>query len=194
MHLTRGALVTTGTAALLLVGGTAALAATAASPVNHGTIYGCYTTNGTNGGHMLVLQDFGTSCPSGDTAIKWNKQGPPGPAGPPGATGATGPQGPAGPAGPPGPSTAGPGGLDVTIVQGIQGSGSFTALAQCPASHPYVLGGGGSAYNDSTDANEPADSYPQLAAGVESASNPGGWVALPLASGSTAVAEAICAQ
>src|SRR5205814_337194 len=37
-----------------------------------------------SGRHTLVLQNVGTSCPSGYTAIKWNQkgvQGPPGPAG-----------------------------------------------------------------------------------------------------------------
>jgi hypothetical protein len=55
----------------------------------NGVIHGCYTTTGTNGSHGLVLQDVGTSCPAGDTAIQWNKQGP---------------------------STAGPSGLDVISV------------------------------------------------------------------------------
>jgi hypothetical protein len=59
-------------------------------------IHGCYTTTGVNGSHALVLQDVNTACPSGDTSIKWNKQGPPGPQG---AQGPEGPQGPTGPAG-----------------------------------------------------------------------------------------------
>jgi len=106
--------VITGAAALTLVaGGTAAGAAIAGGPVDsHGVIYGCYTTKAANGTHALVLQDAGTTCPSGTTAIQWNQQGPagpqgsqgpkgdPGPAGPPGATGAQGPQGPQGPPGP----------------------------------------------------------------------------------------------
>jgi hypothetical protein len=49
-----------------------------------GVIHGCYKTAATSGSHTLVLQNVGTSCPSGYTAIKWNQkgvQGPPGPAG-----------------------------------------------------------------------------------------------------------------
>jgi hypothetical protein len=112
-------IVITGAAALALVaGGTAAGAAIAASPVDgSGVIHGCYTSKAINGSHVIVLQDAGTACPSGTTAVTWNQQGPAGPAGPAGpqgpkgdtgatgpkgdtgATGATGPPGPAGPAG-----------------------------------------------------------------------------------------------
>lgn len=112
-----------GAAAALLGGGTAA-AATIPGPVDSsGTIYGCYTTKAVNGVHALVLEDTGTKCPSGTTAIQWTQsgtrgpagpQGPAGPAGPAGATGATGQTGPAGPAGPEGqqgpPGPAGPAG------------------------------------------------------------------------------------
>jgi Divergent InlB B-repeat domain/Collagen triple helix repeat (20 copies) len=99
----------------LLAAGTAAGATIASGPIDSsGVIYACYTAKAASGSHALVLQDVGTTCPSGTTAIQWNKQGPagpqgpqgpqgdPGPAGPPGATG---PQGPQGPQGPPGPSS-----------------------------------------------------------------------------------------
>jgi Divergent InlB B-repeat domain/Collagen triple helix repeat (20 copies) len=98
----------------LLAAGTAAGAAIAGPIDSAGVIYGCYTTKAVSGSHALVLQDVGTTCPSGTTAIQWNKQGPAGPQGPQGPKGdpgpvgpqgATGPQGPQGPQGPPGPSS-----------------------------------------------------------------------------------------
>jgi Collagen triple helix repeat (20 copies) len=79
-------------------------------------------------------------------------QGPQGPQGLKGDTGAigppgpAGPQGPQGPQGPPGPSTAGPAGLDVTIVSTPLGPPSSAGVtAFCPPDHPFVLGGGGQA-------------------------------------------------
>lgn len=105
---TRNLLIASGAAIALLAGGTAAGAAIAGPIDGSGVIYGCYTTKAVNGSHGLVLQDVGTTCPSGTTAIRWNQQGPAGPAGPTGPTGpsgATGPAGPAGPQGPPGPSS-----------------------------------------------------------------------------------------
>ena len=85
-------------AALALVaGGTAAGAAIASGPVDSsGVVHGCYTTNAIKGSHFFVLQDAGTSCPRGTTAIMWNQQGPRGPQGPPGPQGVAGPQGPSG--------------------------------------------------------------------------------------------------
>jgi hypothetical protein len=88
IHLARKTLAVTSAAALLLGIGGAAGAAITASPVSGGVIYGCYTTKVAGGSHALVLQDKGTSCPSGDTAIKWNQKGPTGPAGPQGPPGA----------------------------------------------------------------------------------------------------------
>jgi hypothetical protein len=81
--------------AVLLAGTGVATAAVLASPQDSsGVIHGCYTNAAVKGSHALVLQDAGTSCPTGTTAISWNAQGPAGPAGP------TGPAGPSGPAGP----------------------------------------------------------------------------------------------
>jgi hypothetical protein len=121
-------LFTAGAVIVLLSGGTAVLAATTSSPVGPGgVIHGCYATAGTNGTHSLVLQNTGSSCPAGDTAIKWSKQGP------------------AGPPGPPGPATAGPGGLGVTVVSSnvtyLNSDGTISAAAFCPNSAPYVIGG-----------------------------------------------------
>lgn len=111
----RKALITGAVPLALVAGGTAAGAAIASGPLDgSNVIYGCYTTKALNGSHALVLQDVGTSCPNGTTAIQWNEQGPAGaqgaqgpagPAGPPGPQGATGATGPQGPAGPPGSST-----------------------------------------------------------------------------------------
>lgn len=97
-----------GISTLALAGGGAAYAATAGGPVDSaGVIHGCYTNAAVKGSHALVLQDAGTSCPAGTTAISWAAQGPPGPTGPTGPagpTGAAGPAGPVGPTGPPGPA------------------------------------------------------------------------------------------
>lgn len=107
----RTALITLGAASVLLIGGGAAGAAVAASgPVDaSGVIHGCYTTESLNGSHVFVLQNAGTTCPKGTTAVSWNGQGATGPAGPAGPTGATGATGAIGAPGPTGPAgTAGP--------------------------------------------------------------------------------------
>ena len=112
-HRLRRIAITGATALALVAGATAAGAAIASGPVSSsGVIDGCYTTKATpSGSHMFELQNQGTHCPSGTTAISWNQTGPAGPAGPTGATGATGAtgtQGPQGPAGAQGPvGTAG---------------------------------------------------------------------------------------
>lgn len=125
LHLTRP-VIAAGAITLLVAGGGIAAYATVLNPVSSsGVIFGCYTTTAHNGSHRLVLQDTGTSCPSGTTAISWNASGPPGPTGATGPSGATGPAGPSGPAGatgpsgptgPPGPS--GPAGPSVTYRAG----------------------------------------------------------------------------
>lgn len=78
-------------------------------------IHGCYSSQAFHGSHVLVLQDGGTACPNGFTAIQWNEQGSPGltgAAGPSGAPGAAGPSGATGPSGAAGPSgLAGPSGI-----------------------------------------------------------------------------------
>ena len=69
--------------------------------------------------HVLSLQT-GRGCPTGTTGISWNRRGPAG------------------------PSTAGPTGLDVRWISARKTStgGTGSANAQCPASHPYLVGGG----------------------------------------------------
>jgi hypothetical protein len=200
-----------GGAALALAAGSGIAAAaviSGTSPVDSsGVIHGCWTTAELKGSHVFVLQDAQTSCPKGTTAISWNNQGPTGatgPAGPAGVTGPAGPAGPAGatgPAGPAGATTAGPGGLDTTVVSvrscatminGVYAPGcGGQVVAACPVSQPYVLAGGinGSAISASAwdTASETAFS------GEEQAGDVYGWEAsLPAqAIGSTSV-WAVC--
>ena len=62
--------------------GAAAAAIAAGSPVDgNGVVHGCYTTRAINGSHVLMLQDTGSTCPRGTTAITWNQKGPAGPPG-----------------------------------------------------------------------------------------------------------------
>jgi hypothetical protein len=154
---TRRILITAGIAALVLGGGTAAFAATASIPGPGGVISGCYVKSG---GVLRVIDSSVTTCKKDETSLNWNQTGPAGPtgpagstgpagpAGPAGPTGATGPQGPQGATGATGPSTAGPGGLNVTIVTGTQVTGAETAFANCPSAEPYALGGGGYVENE----------------------------------------------
>ena len=112
-------LISAGAGLALLAAGTTAGAAIAGGPIDSsGVVYGCWTNTAINGSHAFVLQDAGTTCPKGTTAISWNQQGPAGPAGSqgpqgpkgdpgaqgsPGPPGSPGPQGDPGPQGPPGP-------------------------------------------------------------------------------------------
>jgi hypothetical protein len=131
-------LISAGAGLVLLAGGTTAGAAIAGPVDGSGVIHGCWTNTAINGTHVIVLQDAGTNCPKGTTAISWNQQGPAGPAGatgpagPAGATGPAGPrgdtgaQGPAGPAGATGRAgatgPAGPAGADGSTV--LNGTGA----------------------------------------------------------------------
>jgi hypothetical protein len=211
MNLPRKALVIGGAAAALLAAGTAAGAAIAASPIDSsGVIHGCYTTQALNGSHVFVLQDAGTSCPRGTTAISWNQQGPQGPAGQNGANGqsvtstalASGDpncanggasftsvsgttyacNGAPGQQGMPGPSTAGLAGLSAEII-----SATATGSAQvlCPANEPYALGGGAQA--------GPGDSLTSSWPIGNSNDQPIGWQAADTASGQVLV-YAICSD
>jgi hypothetical protein len=181
--------VITGAAALALVaGGTAAGAAIASGPVDgSGVVHACYYGADKSGSSQVVLQNAGTACPKGTTAITWNQTGPQGTTGPTGATGqqgptgpigpvgpqgatgpigATGPQGPTGPIGPAGPAgTNGVSGYQI-VNDGIQtlselSGGDF--YVDCPAGKQAVGGGlisGGSITIDSSapsSANDPTD-------------------------------------
>jgi len=99
----RTIMIATG-ATIALIGTGTAYAAVAGPIDSSGVIHGCYYPATTGGSHKVVLQDTGTTCPSGTTAIKWNQKGPAGPPGPQGSQGASGPQGPQGPPGSQGPS------------------------------------------------------------------------------------------
>ena len=158
----RKALITGVVSVALVAGGTAAGAAIASGPVDSsGVIHGCWTNAEINGTHVFVLQDAGTSCPRGTTAISWNQagqQGPAGPAGPAGTVGATGPAGPAGPigitgaAGPvgaPGPTApAGPQGpIGNTGPPGPAGANGNTVLNGTGAP-PASVGNDGDFYID----------------------------------------------
>jgi hypothetical protein len=122
-------LISAGAGLVLLAAGTTAGAAIAGGPVDgSGVIHGCWTNAAVNGTHVFVLQDAGTNCPKGTTAISWNQKGSAGPAGPAGAAGPAGPAGPAGATGPEGTKgdTGGPGpaGADGSTV--LNGSGAPT--------------------------------------------------------------------
>lgn len=130
MHITRRAALIAGAASMLLIGGgTAGAAIMKSGPVDaSGTIHGCYTTHALNGSHVIVLQDAGTTCQKGSTAVSWNQQGatgPTGPVGPTGNTGAEGPMGSEGPQGSTGPT--GPAGIDaLTITISVASDGEYT--------------------------------------------------------------------
>jgi hypothetical protein len=114
MKLNPRTIVVAGATTLLLAAGSSVAAAAVMSdpsPVSSsGVIDGCWTKAEIHGSHVIVLQDQGTACPKGTTAISWNESGPPGPAGP------------AGPAGPSGP--AGAAGSDVLTYGGVSDYGS----------------------------------------------------------------------
>jgi hypothetical protein len=107
-------------AALALIGGGAALAATqtASAPavsIPAGTLHGCVAGSSRTMEHVYESNTSGTSCPSGSFLVYWGVTGPKGATGAAGAkgatgstgaTGATGATGPAGPQGPAGPSGA----------------------------------------------------------------------------------------
>jgi hypothetical protein len=65
-------------AGALALGGGVALAATSGPESSTGVITGCYTNAAVNGSHALFVQNAGTSCPKGTSAISWNEQGPAG--------------------------------------------------------------------------------------------------------------------
>ena len=80
IRISRKAIIIGSMSAVLLAGTGVATAAVLASPVGRdGMIHGRYTNAAMNGSHALVLQDAGTSCPTGTTAIAWSGQGPGGP-------------------------------------------------------------------------------------------------------------------
>jgi hypothetical protein len=97
-------LLTAGLALVLVAGGGTALATVAGPVDSSGIIHGCFTNGELRGSHALVMQDAGTACPNGTTAVSWSEQGPAGATGPAGSAGPTGAAGAAGPGGPQGPA------------------------------------------------------------------------------------------
>ena len=67
----RSILIAVVTVAVLAIAGVAYATVVDSS----GVIHGCVTTAGINGSHALVVQDTGTSCPKGTTALNWNQSG-----------------------------------------------------------------------------------------------------------------------
>jgi hypothetical protein len=176
-------------AAVLIAAGSGT--ALASIPDSGGVIHGCYKPQGNGSNSPLGVIDTALSngkCPNGDTELTWNQTGPQGPQGATGATGQTGSQGPAGATG---PSTAGPSGLDTTVVtNSAYESGSATVY--CPADHPYVLGGGG----QGAGAYGAYESFPveagTTASGEETTANQWGWEYVAPATNDTV--WAICAK
>jgi hypothetical protein len=139
----RRGLIVAATAGLVAGGGGIAFAQqiSAGSPIASGVIHGCYTSHATNGSHVFELQNAGTKCPSGTTAITWNEKGPQGPVGKTGATGPAGPKGATGSTGPTGAtgSTGATGATGSTGATGQQGPagesyGDFSTFSSLPIS------------------------------------------------------------
>ena len=93
MHITRKLAATVAVPAALAISAAGAYAATSSSsPIDSsGVIHGCYSTNAVNGSHTITLQNAGTGCPQGATAVTWNQKGAAGPAGARGPAGAGAP-------------------------------------------------------------------------------------------------------
>jgi hypothetical protein len=173
-------------AGALAMGGGAAYAAVASSgPVSStGVVTACYTNAEVNGSHVVVLQDAGTSCPKGTTAVSWDQTGPAGaagpagPAGPVGTAGATGATGPAGPIGPTGATGAAgaPGATGLAGPAGPAGSagspGAGATVASLAVGNTNCPNGGA----EITDGNDDA------AYACTGATGPAGSASLPLTS------------
>ncbi len=197
----RRTVIIAGASALVLVaGGGAAYAASASIPDSAGVIHGCYKPTGNGSVSPLGVIDTALprgTCPKGQTALSWNQTGPQGPAGPVGPAGAVGP---AGSQGAPGPSTAGPGGLGVTVAPYYSGPinvlGGTQVEIPCPNSAPYVLYGQGHT-DESNLFGQPWDITTNSASsGPEISGDVYGWeVTVPTGGGQGAVSGfAVCSQ
>jgi hypothetical protein len=174
MHITRKLVTIAAVPTALVLGAAGAYAATSSSsPIDSsGVIHGCYSTKASHDSHTITLQNAGTGCPRGTTAVTWNQKGATGPAGARGPAGAT---------------TAGPAGLNVTIVEASSAPGGTSAEVVCPSSHPYALGGGGGA---NSDTGLLSASNPSTVGGI-----PGGWYVRSTNAGKAeVVAYAVCAR
>lgn len=140
-------IIASGVAVLGLGTSGAALAVGQSIPGSNGVIHGCYTRPW---GILRVINSSMTRCQRDETSLNWNQTGAAGPEGAIGRTGATGATGPAG------PSTAGPAGLDVTVTHSVT-IGGGQSIADCPASQPYVLGGGADGVGGAVTASYPVE-------------------------------------
>jgi Collagen triple helix repeat (20 copies) len=135
-----------GLAVALVAGGGTALAAATGPVSSSGVITGCYTNGAVNGSHAVVLQNGGTSCPQGTSAISWDQTGPQGPPGPAGTNGTNGTDGTNGSNGTDG--TDGTNGTDGANGASIMTSEGFPPAAPCtPGDTDIELTGAGAAGN-----------------------------------------------
>jgi hypothetical protein len=143
-------------------------------------------TNESNG--QIRLVDDAADCKSQETAISWNKEGPPGAPGTPGAQGPPGAQGLPGPIGPPGP----PGGTGLSRLEYVT-AGPNTASQQAVEAvcgqDLHVLGGAvrNRAIAGTVRASHPSDGTGSGAAGSR------GWYGLVVGGSGPFSVYAICA-
>ncbi len=179
-----------GAVALLLIGTSAIVAATAPAP---GPFTGCLAARAgitplvLKGQVYNVAQSATTplaACNSGDSLITFsNAQGPTGPAGPTGATGATGAIGPAGPVGPKGDTgAAGPAGAQG--APGVPGEdGASLTAGPLPALDTRCGAAGGfEIHSKPPNPNAPAISLGVLCNGAAGAQGAPGRAGGPIAS------------
>lgn len=154
------ALAAAGASAIVVVGGGVAYAVSSSVVDTSGVIHGCVSNAGMNGAHVLLVHDTSRACPRGTAELDWNQVGPAG------------------------PSTAGQAGLDVIEVTGSTDTrGLVTAV--CPADHPYLVGGGGSA-NGGLEASQPET--------INGGSSPNAWFVRDSNGTESAEADALCAK
>jgi hypothetical protein len=172
-----GLLAAGGLAAALVAGGGTALAASTSPISGTGVITGCYTNAAVNGSHAVVLQNGGTSCPQGTSAITWDQTGPAGPTGPAGATGATGAAGSAGATGAQGTNgtngSNGANGTSIVTSPGFPPSPCVTGDSDVDLADGEVYTCTASAWVD-TDASIEGPAGPQGPAGAQGPAGPQG--------------------
>jgi Divergent InlB B-repeat domain/Collagen triple helix repeat (20 copies) len=176
-----GLLAAGGLAVALVAGGGTALGASSGPVTSTGLITGCYTNAEVNGSHAVVLQDGGTACPKGTSAISWAQQGPAGPAGAAGPAGPAGATGPAGPAGANGTSGAnGSNGTSIVTSPGSPTGACTTGDSDVDLANGEVYTCTAAAWTDSGSSIK----GPQGPAGPQGAAGNGATVA-QLATGDT---------
>lgn len=160
----KNAVIASGIVALAMTTGGAAYAVTSSAGPQ---FYGCLRS-----GTISHVAKTTVTCPKNYAGISWSQAGPKGAQGnqgnqgDPGYRGATGSRGPQGAAGlrgatgATGPNTAAPTGLGVITVATLR-QGTWAELT-CPATNPYVTGGGGNvAIENGPGNNNPALSESQ---------------------------------